>query len=352
MGLFTKKIGPVFLKETSDAEAFVEKMERLNLYAAEPLRDEIEKQIKLARYGIAGERNVAFELKNSGMDMYVLHDIYLEHGDLTAQIDYLVITRKHVYVIECKNLFGNIEIDSRGNFVRSYELEGKRVKEGVYSPVTQNERHMRVLKEIRQESKKNFLTKFLFDSGFDDNYKSIIVLANPKTYLNAKFAKKEIKEQVIRADQLISYIKTKDAAASGDMNTNTMFELAQFYLEKNQSVKADYTRKYEEILSEMEQIHDDVQDINPIPDKEEEVSQLQKISIDELTKELKTFRLKQSREEGIKPYYIFNDAQMQDLIQKMPVDKTELLNVSGFGTVKTEKYGDAILEILSRYQGP
>ena len=41
--------------------------------------------------------------------VYVLHDIYLEIGDLSAQIDYLVITRKMVFVIECKNLIGDIE---------------------------------------------------------------------------------------------------------------------------------------------------------------------------------------------------------------------------------------------------
>lgn len=42
---------------------------------------------------------------------------------------------------------------------------------------------------------------------FFNSHKSIVVLANPKTVLNARFAKKEVKDQVIRADQLNSYIK-------------------------------------------------------------------------------------------------------------------------------------------------
>jgi hypothetical protein len=45
------------------------------------------------------------------------------------------------------------------------------------------------------------------DKYFEDFYKSVVVLANPKTVLNAKFAKKEIKKKVIRADQLVKYIK-------------------------------------------------------------------------------------------------------------------------------------------------
>lgn len=207
MGLFDRGFGPIFVKETSDAEKYIEKLKKLAESANDKeIKKEIEKQIKLMTYGIVGERNISFELKNSGMDMYILHDIYIVAGELSAQIDYIVITRKHVYVIECKNLIGDIEIDSNGNFVRKYELFGKTVKEGFYSPITQNERHRQVLKYIRKASKNNILTKMMFEKYFDDLYKSIIVLANPKTICNDRYAKKEVKEKVIRADQLISYI--------------------------------------------------------------------------------------------------------------------------------------------------
>ena len=56
--------------------------------------------------------------------------------------------------------------------------------------------------------------------------------------------------------------------------------------------------------------------------------------------------MEQSRKEKIKPYYIFNDAQMEDIIEKNPQSKEELLKVSGFGNVKVEKYGEEILNIL------
>lgn len=48
----------------------------------------------------------------------------------------------------------------------------------------------------------------------------------------------------------------------------------------------------------------------------------------------------------MKPYFLFNDKQMEDLIEKMPKTKDELKNVSGFGDVKVEKYGDDILKLL------
>lgn len=348
MELFTRKIGPVFLKEDSDAQVFIEKLEKLKEQADDALKKELEKQLRLAKYGLLGEQNVAFELKSSGLDMYVLHDIYLEYGDLSAQIDYLVITRKHVYVIECKNLTGSIEIDNSGNFIRRYDFSGRTVREPIYSPITQNQRHLQVIRELRKAEMQNFLTKRMFDSAFDNNYKSIVVLANPKTYLNAKFAKKDVKAQVIRADQLISYIKKMDAEDKrSSSSTKEMAQLAQFFLQKSQPLKSDYSQKYMKMadtVEKTEQTQPNQEQSDSCQRNDEEKGDS---GNEALAKRLKAFRLEQSRREGIKPYYIFNDLQMNDLISKKPSSKNELLKVSGFGEKKVEKYGDAILKLMN-----
>lgn len=355
MGLFTKKIGTVFLKETSDTGIFIEKLQGLMESAPEEIKKEIETQIKFASYGEIGENNVAFELKNSGIDMYVLRDIYLEIGGLSAQIDYIVITRKHIYVLECKNLIGNIEIDNRGNFIRNYELSGKRVREKMYSPLTQNQRHLLVLKEVRKSNKGNFLTKLIFEKSFEDNYKSVVVLANPKTCLNDRFAKKEIKQQVIHADQLIAYIKDLDnLKKDSNMSVEEMRELAQFYLDHSQPNKSDYVKKYEEMMQAVEHLEhlDSIEDAKETVDLISEENTIRESINDttdraELEKRLKDFRRGQSQRENVKPYFIFNNAQMNDLIDQKPQNKEELLKVSGFGKIKIEKYGDAIIEILN-----
>lgn len=67
-----------------------------------------------------------------------------------------------------------------------------------------------------------------------------------------------------------------------------------------------------------------------------------------LITKLKDYRLQKSREENVKPYYIFTDVQINDLLLKMPKTKEELLAVNGFGKVKVEKYGQEILEILAQ----
>ena len=249
MGIFSKSIGPVFVKEDSDTSAFIEKMKTLSAEASPRIKEEIDKQIKLASYGEAGEKNIAYELKNSGIDMYILHDIYLEYEDISAQIDYLIICRKKVYILECKNLVGDIEVDSNGQFIRKFEINGKKYKESIYSPITQNERHMNVLKEVRKSSKSNFITKQIFLNNFEKGYQSIVVLANPKSCLNDKYAKKDIKQKVIRADQLVAFIKKSEAECDEpEYFEKDMKDLAEFYLSKNVPNKSDYSKKYEEFL--------------------------------------------------------------------------------------------------------
>lgn len=344
MRFFEKKIGVVFLKESSEAELFIEKMQNLLGKAPQELKTEIEKQIKIARYGVYGENNIAFELKNSGMDMYVLHDINLEIEDLCAQIDYLVVTRKNIYIIECKNLIGDIEIDQFGNFVRNYQLGNKKIREGFYSPITQNERHLRVIKEIRKKTKSNIFTKAFFEKNFENTYKSLIVLANPKSCLHMRYAKKEIKEKVIKIDQMIAKIKEIDLASKdGRMSDAEMEALAKFYLNENKQVKTDYAQKYEEMLKKFEDSN-----VEEIKEEESQEITVKYKNQETLAAELKKFRLEISRLEGIKPYYIFTDAQMYDLIEKRPKTKEELLKITGFGEKKVEKYGESILMILEK----
>ena len=92
----------------------------------------IAKEIAVVKAGIIGEDNILFELKNSGMDMVVLHDLYIESvSGASAQIDFLVLTPKINFVLECKNLFGNIEINSKGDFIRTIRCDGRYYKEGI-----------------------------------------------------------------------------------------------------------------------------------------------------------------------------------------------------------------------------
>lgn len=352
MGLFNRMKEPVFLKESSEAQVQLEKLKELKPLLNIEGQKIITKDIKCLECGILGEKNIEFELKNSHMPMYILHDIYLEDGDLSAQIDYLVFTKKICFVIECKNLYGDIEINSSGDFIRTIEFCGRKKKEGIYSPITQNKRHLELMKKIKTDNKNNILIKYMAGRYFEDFNKSVVVLANPKTVLNAKYAKKEVKENIIRADQLVNYIKemyenSKVAADSEDR----MLEWAQSYLKLHRDVEKDYTRKYEQYKDNV--IIPQKPDYEvPTPVEEKSTITEAEVLVEEtdIFKELKAYRLSKSSEEKIKPYFIYNDKQLKELISKMPKDKEELQTVSGFGEIKVNKYGDDILRIIKIYK--
>lgn len=355
MSLFTPNATPIFLKEDSDTSRQIARLKELHEQATGKLKDEIAREITLASYGEVGEKNIAFELKNSGMPMVIIHDLRLEFEELSAQIDYVVVTRKLIFFIECKNLYGNIDIDNQGNFVRSYSWNGRTVKEGIYSPITQNQRHLEVYKQLNRSNKKNLIMRIGFDKCFDNFHKSIVVLANPKTVLNAKYAKNEVKDQVIRADQLIAYIKNAEKQSKELASSEKgMRELAEGILGYHKPIQIDYTQKFEDLISQQTATTIKAEPTPPLaaanqPAIEAVVEPLppaNPAANDELVARLKDFRLKQSRAENTKAYCVFTDKQMLDLLSKMPKTTDELLGVTGFGPVKVEKYGAAIIDLL------
>ncbi len=252
MGLFDKPEVSI-LKETSDAKDYLEKLESLqkDLPKNSELSNKIDKEIAITKAGIIGEDAVMFELKNSGMDLVVLHDLYIETSDgRGAQIDYVVITPYVTVLIECKNLFGNIEINNKGDFIRSFSYGGKSIKEGIYSPITQNERHLTVLKDCKSEDKGR-LKRVLINKSIDMFNKSLVVLANPKTVVNDRYAPKDIKQKVIRVDQLITTLK--EMKSNYKSTKEEMLSFGESYLKLNRDERKEYLSKFQELVQQSKQ---------------------------------------------------------------------------------------------------
>lgn len=332
---------PHFYKADSDSKKQLERLQQLYATAPDRVKPQIERDMKLLAYGIAGEESVAFELNNSYLPIIVLHDLRLEHEGLSAQIDYLIITTKFCLIVECKNLFGNLEVNSRGEFIRELNFNGNRKKEGIYSPITQNVRHMEMIKALRLANKSNPLMRAAFEKFFDDFYRSVIVLANPKTVINLKRAPKNVKDQIIRSDQLIEYIRRLvRESKDGSSSEKDMYKLADFFVGLHKENPVDYAAKY--LL--------DGSDVDGqgavVVDRVENGGVEARIEETPLYQALKQYRYETSKAEGVKAYYIFNNAQLEALIAAMPRNLDELRNISGFGEVKCEKYGEDILGIV------
>ena len=70
----------------------------------------------------------------------------------------------------------------------------------------------------------------------------------------------------------------------------------------------------------------------------------------DLFTELRALRLELSKKEKVPPYIIFSDKTLTDMSAKAPESKTEMLNVSGVGEVKFERYGEAFLKVIDIYK--
>lgn len=285
-------------------------------------------EIQKYKYGIQGENKILYELKNSHIPMYILHDINLEYKDYKAQIDFIILTKKNYYIIECKNLYGNISIDNKGNF---YRINNKN-KIGIYNPITQLDRHINIIRRYI-EDRNNFIGKLIVKKIFDSMYHGIVVLANDNTVVEDKYAPKNVKNKVIRADQLIEYIK---------------------YIEKNTD---SYASSEKDIISSCNNIlalckkEETIAEERPLLNINEDITDNNKtINInndDEIRTNLKKYRLNKSKELNYKPYFIFSDKTLEELINKKPKNKVELKQIEGFGDKKIEMYGIDIIKIIN-----
>ena len=70
----------------------------------------------------------------------------------------------------------------------------------------------------------------------------------------------------------------------------------------------------------------------------------------ELLDALKEWRRVLAKASSVPAYVVFNDATLRAVAVALPGSRDQLLDISGIGPVKIERYGDAILELVSRHR--
>lgn len=208
--------------------------------------ERLERDIALAKSGIAGEKRVAFELKNAHYPLVFLHDLNLEHERATAQIDFLVISPYNAFVLECKNLVGDIKVQRDGSFVRTFESGGRRRREAIYSPVTQNARHVELMKAIIRAENGKLISRLI--AGMLDSYfHSVVVLANDKTVVSMTGAPAGVRRRVVRLDALVDHIKKADQVSKKTSERDSFTQMqrgAQGWLKRSKPLQVDLAGNY------------------------------------------------------------------------------------------------------------
>ncbi len=70
---------------------------------------------------------------------------------------------------------------------------------------------------------------------------------------------------------------------------------------------------------------------------------------EELFDRLRLLRMKLAREHEVQPFMIFADTTLKEMCQRYPCTEAAMLEVTGVGERKFEKYGDLFIEVISKY---
>lgn len=321
---------PKFIKKLDEENKSIQELDKLLKVAPEDKVESIKRDIKYISYGIAGKKKIEYELENCHMPILVLQDLYFKINNLSAKIDAVIIDSNFIIVLECTNLIGDIVITDNDNFIRYFKNSSGKVykKEGMYSPIAQNERHLELVKSI-------LIKENIIPREKEYTLKNLVVFTNPKAIINTKYASEYIKDKIIRHDQLISKIKEIHNSSSNEFSEDHMYKISKALMDNRTEQEFDYEKRYKLNVNKIEEI------------EEKKIIEEEPIEESDLYKALKKYRYEKSKEENVKPYFLYSNAELENIIKVKPKTIEELKNIKGFGDVKCNKYGKDIITIVN-----
>ena len=326
LDIFDKFRDAIILKEDCELERKVKYLEELK--NKNPNNKSITQQLYIAQKGLEGENEIIYQLKKSNIGMFILHDVNLVYEDLKAQIDFVVITPWCCYFIECKNLIGNILVNEKGDFIREYSFKGHKVKKGMESPYRQVQAQRDVYKKIWLKLQGK-LKGFLFERNFESFHRVLVVAANGENILNTKYAPKEMKNNIIKADALIRKLEYDRDHSDRDLwdNKKSMEQWANHFIKLNVEKEENFENVFEDCEDKVESSNTDI-----------------------LKERLIEFRKQRSKEKNIPAYYVFNNDELEKILEILPKTFEDLKNSKILTDVKINSHGKDIVNIINEIQ--
>lgn len=157
-------------------------------------KEKIRQQLNFINKGFDGERQLNYYLENTFKEIYCLHNVRIKNGKHKAQLDFVVIARDCIWVLESKSLSGLTTVNEDGKCMRE---TGGCTK----YPLIQAEIQANNLKEF-------LLNKNLITEDIEVKYKVVFTDKSQKS--NVNYSNDEIKKYFIDVE-LISTIFEDDA---------------------------------------------------------------------------------------------------------------------------------------------
>ena len=297
-------------------------------------------QILLFKIGELGESKVLDELKYSFYPMNIIKDISINIGEFHCQIDFLIITKKSIYLIECKNNGANLKIDSNGSFY--LVKEGK--KNRIFSVLNQIERQKMILEQLD------------FDVDIK-NIQPIIVYANEETGIEIEDETILRGIDVINLDRLNSLIREKEKDLE-EIYTEEEIEIIKNKLLdpilKNSDYVEENSKKWDEfeLRMQLEKNINEKKALEKIAERNSTKSikannDGSKISRDEFGEILEKYLIRKSEKLGVTTTSLMTEMMKDEVLEKMPTTVAQLSKLLVSNSVFFHKISSDLLSMIN-----
>ena len=297
-------------------------------------------QILLFKIGELGESKVLDELKYSFYPMHIIKDISINIGEFHCQIDFLIITKKSMYLIECKNNGANLKIDSTGSFY--LVKEGK--KNRIFSVLNQIERQKMILEQLD------------FDVDIK-NIHPIIVYANEETGIEIEDENILRGIDVINLDRLNSLIREKEKDLEEIYSEEEIEKIKNKLLDpilKNSDYVEENSKKWDEfeLKMQLEKNINEKKALEKIAERNstksiKENNDGSKISRDEFGEILEKYLIRKSEKLGVTTASLMTEMMKDEVLEKMPTTVAQLSKLLVSNSVFFHKISSDLLSMIN-----
>ena len=297
-------------------------------------------QILLFKIGEIGENKVLDELKYSFYPMHIFKDISINIGEFQCQIDFVILTKKAMYLIECKNTKSNVKIDKTGSF---YLInEGK--KNRTFSVLNQIERQKMILEQL--------------DLGVEiKEMHPIVVYANEETGIEIEDKDALRGIDVINLDRLNSLIREKEKDLKEIYTVEEIEKIKNSLINpdiKNNDYIEEDTVKWEEYelrllleknINEKKAL-EKIAEKNVLKNVKSEFNG-SKISISEFKDVLKKYLERKSEKLGVTSSSLMTEVMRDEILEKMPTTVNQLSKLLVSNSIYFHKISNDLLAMIN-----
>ena len=308
--------------------------------------------------GMYGEYLTFRELEKIKGNHRIITNVYLpcDNGK-TTEIDLIYIHESGIYVIESKNYSGWI-FGNENDLYWTQVFKNKR-KEKFYNPIKQNDTHIKSLINMCEIEDQFIRSVIVFSKRC--TLKNITVYSDNVSVIKRNDLVQNIKSNIVKSSIKLSedringlYYELKNYSNVDDSVKEAHVENINSYKNRGKSSKnkSTYNKKDDNESNNTDYVeHNSKITYTSLSNNDDNCESMikkeNKLFSDNLEEELKKYRLNKSKELGIKPYMIFSNKEMNDIILTKPKNINELCKISGFGEVKCSKYGEDIVRIVN-----